>query len=202
MRNQVFLKLPLRQSFKTPLKLLQQQELNADFSPFTCAQCFWSKTMHTRVRWQLLCRAGFPLERRVQGREHSVTLLKSAPLSCHPRVPQDLPALGTLGLAAGLGSVVMEMLTQVKLSVLMIPGTVSHVDGCHSDHQSWRTGFISLVLLSVPDKLPARVCPQRKIKAAPRHSLPSWGFCFTHCFPTRKTCHFFSYFLPGLPVYL
>lgn len=67
--------------------------------------------MHTGLRWQLLCRAGFPPERRVQGGEHSVILLKSAPLSCHPRVLQDLPALGTLGLAEGLGRAVMEILT-------------------------------------------------------------------------------------------
>lgn len=67
--------------------------------------------MHTGLRWQLLCRAGFPPERRVQGGEHSVILLKSAPLSWHPRVLQDLPALGTLGLAEGLGRAVMEILT-------------------------------------------------------------------------------------------
>lgn len=158
--------------------------------------------MHTAGRWQLLCRAGFPPERRAQGGEHSVTLLKPAHLSCHPRVRQDLPALGTLGLAERLGLAGMEILTQVKLSVLMIPGTVSHVNGRHSDHQNWHTGFTCPILVSVPDTLPARVCLQRKINAAHRHSLPSWVFCFTRCFPTHTLWHFFSYFLPGLPNYL
>ena len=48
-------------------------------------------------------------------------LLKSPPLSCHPRVLRDLPALGTPGLAERLGRAVMEILTKAKLSIIMIP---------------------------------------------------------------------------------
>ena len=78
--------------------------------------------MQTRVSWQLLCRVGFPLERRVQGGEQPATLLNSPRQSCHPRVLQDLAALGTPGLGERLGRAVTEILTEVKLSIIMIPG--------------------------------------------------------------------------------
>lgn len=90
--------------------------------------------MHARVSWQLLCRVGFPLERKVQGGEHPVTLLKSLPLSCHPRVLPDLAAPGTPGLAESLGRAVMEILTKVKLSIIMIPGNRFPRGERHSDH--------------------------------------------------------------------
>lgn len=78
--------------------------------------------MHTRLNWQLLCRVSFPLERKVQVGEHSQTLLKSPPLSCSPGVLQNLAVPGTPGVAETLGQAVIEQLTKVKLSILMMSG--------------------------------------------------------------------------------
>lgn len=69
-----------------------------------------------------LCTVSFALERKIQLGEHPKTLLKSPPLNCSPRVLQNLAAPGTPGVVERLGQAVIEKLTEVNLSIQMIPG--------------------------------------------------------------------------------
>lgn len=90
--------------------------------------------MHAGLRWQLVCRVSFPLERKVLVGEPPKTLLKSPPLSCSPRVLQNLAVPGTPELAERLGHAVIEKLTKVNLSLITIPGNSLPLDGHCTDH--------------------------------------------------------------------
>ncbi len=157
--------------------------------------------MRSRVSRQLLCGAGFPLERRGLGGEQPAILLTFPSLSCHPRVPQDLAALGTAGLAARLGQAVMETLTKVKLSNTVIPGNSFPRGDRHCDHQSWHNVLVFLLQDLELEQPSVHLCLQRKKMSFP--DTPSRPRCFVlFAASPRSFAFFFCIFLYFLPVLL